>query len=604
MRGAKQSASNWLIAGVMLLAGVIDTAAAQVVVSDTKRGTAAFVPYYTVTQPGPDSQWRSLINITNTEDTTLAVKVRLHEHFNSRDVLDFIVLLSPYDVWSGVITRGPEGLPRVTTPDRSCTVPISIRDNSFEQGGGFLLAGVEGINSVLSVVDTVLPGAVGNIIDLTGLLGLIDPGFTGTVGNTDSFANGNPARASEGYVEVLVMGEQEDIVAPLIPPLLPGLLGFEPLVDFGDLVLNQLLFLVGVNVGNIAYYVEHDPSPVNNLPRVVTDEDGNTFLRPADRREGDPRNCYLVEQAFEPQVEFAGGSGDIPGPDGSGDPAARAGFFGLPTFGFGDIVSAAPLSTNVSYVNPDRGIGGAIEATHYEGFGNGQNLVSAKAFPFDREPTLASHGGLWTTGGLLEPDGVNDGVARSRFANEWASNPVTGASTDFVVSFPTKRFQADRVLDNVNAGCSGWRNANSGGGVFAVDDCPGLGFPTQFDEAAPEFGAPMRITYDIYDREEGVEVRSTEPSPGRPDIPQLRYEVNVIPVGPAGTESLFATLSPQPVLTEKLPGAPVNGWIEGTFLDPSGVEVEHALTGFIFKLRDFGTAGANFGQTALHRFNR
>ncbi|MEQ9010861.1 hypothetical protein [Algiphilus sp.] len=589
--------------GAVLTAAGLGTSLAQVAVSDTKRGTATFVPYYTVTQPGPGSEWRTLINITNTEDTTLAVKVRLHEQFNSRDVLDFVVLLSPHDVWSGVITRGPDGLPRVTTPDRSCTVPISIRDNSFEQGGGFLLAGVEGINTVLSVVDTVLPGALGNILDLTGLLGLLEPNFTGSIGSTDSY-DGDPARASEGYVEVLVMGEQEDIIAPLIPPLLPGLLGFEPLVDFGDLLLNQLLFIVGVNMGNIAYYVEHDPSPVNNLPRVVTDEDGNTFLRPADRREGDPRNCYLVEQAFEPQVSFAGGTEDIPGSEGSGSPAARAGFFGLPLFGFGDISSPAPLSTNVSYVNPSRGIGGAIEATHYEGFGVGENLVTAKAFPYDREPTLASHAGLWTTTGLFAPNGVNDGVARSRFANEWSSNPRTGAGTDFIVSFPTKRFQADEDPENVDAGCSGWRNVNSGGGVYAVDACPDLGFPTVFDEANATFGAPMRISYDIYDREENVEVRYTDPSPGRPDIPQLRYEVNVIPVGPLGTQSVFATLSPQPVLTDKLPGAPVNGWIEGTFLDPNGVEVEHALTGFIFKLRDFGTAGANFGQTALHRFNR
>jgi hypothetical protein len=122
-------------------------------------GTAVTVPYYTVR-----AGWQTLMNVTNTTGNSLAVKVRVRESYNSRDVLDFNVLLSPYDVWTASLSNSG-GRPFLQTTDRSCTVPISVRDS----------------------------GALGNELAYTG-----------------TFADSGPAttdRMLEGYVELLVMGE-------------------------------------------------------------------------------------------------------------------------------------------------------------------------------------------------------------------------------------------------------------------------------------------------------------------------------------------------------------------------------------------------------------
>lgn len=129
--------------------------------SSTGAGTAATIPYYTVRDG-----WETLMNITNTTGNSLAVKVRVRESYNSRDVLDFNVLLSPYDVWTASLSNN-NGRPFLRTTDRSCTVPASVRSS----------------------------GAAGNELAYTGAFD--DPGPDST------------DRMLEGYVEVLVMGEAQ-----------------------------------------------------------------------------------------------------------------------------------------------------------------------------------------------------------------------------------------------------------------------------------------------------------------------------------------------------------------------------------------------------------
>ena len=63
-------------------------------------GQSLIFPYYT-TRAG----WNTLFNITNTSDQIVAVKVRFHEGYNSRDVFDFNVVLSPKDVWNGTVSN-------------------------------------------------------------------------------------------------------------------------------------------------------------------------------------------------------------------------------------------------------------------------------------------------------------------------------------------------------------------------------------------------------------------------------------------------------------------------------------------------------------------
>lgn len=156
------------LSAAMVAAGLLSTALLTVPQLATSQalairaagaGTAASVPYYTVR-----AGWETLMNITNTSGSSLAVKIRVRESYNSRDVLDFNLLLSPYDVWTASLSDF-EGRPFLRTTDRSCTVPISVRD----------------------------AGAAGN-----------------ELAYSDAFDDAGPntvGRMLEGYVEILVMGE-------------------------------------------------------------------------------------------------------------------------------------------------------------------------------------------------------------------------------------------------------------------------------------------------------------------------------------------------------------------------------------------------------------
>lgn len=97
-------------------AGVLNTAQA-VNVNPDNLGEVLLYPYYTV-RGGTDT----LVAVVNTTDDVKAVKVRFLEGKNSKEVLDFNLYLSPFDVWTGAIVKAAEGA-KITTTDKSCTVP-------------------------------------------------------------------------------------------------------------------------------------------------------------------------------------------------------------------------------------------------------------------------------------------------------------------------------------------------------------------------------------------------------------------------------------------------------------------------------------------------
>ena len=99
------------------LGGMSMVPSAQAVsVAQDNLGQALIFPYYTV-QGG----WMTLFGVTNTSNQIVAVKVRFRESYNSRDVLDFNVILSPHDVWTGWVADTASG-PAIFSEDQSCTV--------------------------------------------------------------------------------------------------------------------------------------------------------------------------------------------------------------------------------------------------------------------------------------------------------------------------------------------------------------------------------------------------------------------------------------------------------------------------------------------------
>lgn len=87
--------------------------------TETGPGHLLVVPYFT-TQNGQ----MSVLHLVNTDVSNGKVlKVRYRGAGNGDTLQDFLVLLSPGDVWTAAVVAGQNGLPQLMTADQSCTYP-------------------------------------------------------------------------------------------------------------------------------------------------------------------------------------------------------------------------------------------------------------------------------------------------------------------------------------------------------------------------------------------------------------------------------------------------------------------------------------------------
>jgi hypothetical protein len=103
-------------------------------VSRTETGDLAIVPYYTV-KDGVNTG----LHIINTTESTQVVKVRLRRGTDSKDALDFNLVMSPRDEWTANIGAGGDTGVQVTTNDTTCTVPafnngVAQMPSTFAEG--------------------------------------------------------------------------------------------------------------------------------------------------------------------------------------------------------------------------------------------------------------------------------------------------------------------------------------------------------------------------------------------------------------------------------------------------------------------------------------
>lgn len=103
----------------------------------TGLGDAAVVPYYTV-----QGDFVTGVHITNTSAETQVVKLRYRRASDSMDALDFNIIMSPYDMWTGNI-RDVDGTIRVGTSDTSCTAPQTVADTGIAEMGDIFREGAE-----------------------------------------------------------------------------------------------------------------------------------------------------------------------------------------------------------------------------------------------------------------------------------------------------------------------------------------------------------------------------------------------------------------------------------------------------------------------------
>ncbi|HET6565565.1 MAG TPA: hypothetical protein VFG52_09155, partial [Xanthomonadales bacterium] len=152
-----------VLAGLAGAAGIAGTAQA-VNLNPDGLGQLLIYPYYTVKDGNT-----TILSVVNTTDSAKAVKVRFKEGYNSREVLDFNMYMSAYDVWTAAL-YDDAGTPTMTTHDTTCTVPYFYGNDT---------------------------DAFGNV---TGTQAFLPFGYTGTN------ADGGPttiARAAEGHFEVI-----------------------------------------------------------------------------------------------------------------------------------------------------------------------------------------------------------------------------------------------------------------------------------------------------------------------------------------------------------------------------------------------------------------
>jgi hypothetical protein len=100
------------------------TGAAQAVnLNPDGLGQVLIYPYYTTRSDGAGNAFNSLLSVVNSTASVKAVKVRILEGKNSREVLDFNVFLSGFDVWTAALTPAEGGGTQINTSDRSCVLP-------------------------------------------------------------------------------------------------------------------------------------------------------------------------------------------------------------------------------------------------------------------------------------------------------------------------------------------------------------------------------------------------------------------------------------------------------------------------------------------------
>ena len=115
-----------VLAGLAGIAGIAGTAQA-VNLNQDGLGQVLIYPYYT-----SNGGNQTLLSVVNTTDSAKAVKVRFLEGYNSREVLDFNLYLSPWDVWGAAI-YDDAGVPTLGIIDDSCTVPYLYGDFGGKQ---------------------------------------------------------------------------------------------------------------------------------------------------------------------------------------------------------------------------------------------------------------------------------------------------------------------------------------------------------------------------------------------------------------------------------------------------------------------------------------
>lgn len=454
----KNQLASALAAAVVGAVGIANMSNA-VNINPDGSGQALIYPYYTV-EGGNDT----LISVVNTANEVKAVKVRFHEHVNSREPLDFHLYLSPFDVWTATVRTNPNGdaangLPILFTRDTSCTVP-AIRGNAQ------------------------LPQLPANL----GGDRYVEFSTLRLASGGGALGGAQPVDTRSGYLEMLEMGVVNDTA--------------------------------------------------NFFPATAATHDG-----------GMPISCQTLINAWSNNGAWALNNN-------AGISVPTGGLFG-----------------GAAIINVEQGRMISYNATAIEGvaFAAGSN-GNAHQNPSDVVPQLSTYlsgasqvSSVFVGGRLIQstyPVGNAGGtlalgatLALSNITNEFAFTQDGTFRSEWVVTFPTKRFHTDPSVQVAPAPVAPFTNVSGGN------------------------GGCERVDFTIYDREE-FRVPFVNFSPAA--LPALCAEANVVnferlPDGGVGTSGLPA-LAATPVLGARtnrngvlrvgIPNPTSTGWANLSFVTP------------------------------------
>jgi len=378
-----------VVAGIAGVAGFAGLANA-VDLNPDGLGQVLIYPYYTV-----NKGQSTAFSVVNTDAVNgKAVKVRFLEGYNSREVLDFNLFLSPNDVWTAVITQtGDAGGAQVGTQDHSCTTP------PIPTGGqAFSSAAYDGQSGSPFPAD-------GGPTDIT--------------------------RTREGYFELISMGD--------IPP---GTALFDATVhSTGGAPDSGTPDCSGAIAGNNpATSLVAPTGGLFGAGQIVNIDEGTLFTYNADAIDGfTARSIFSTSGLLNPSLTDANTANSIY-PQGA-----------------------------VAYI-----------------FGAGGKLI-----------TLDYQQGI---------DAVSAVFTADTLYNEFFTDPNLGAATDWVVTFPTKRFYVDQFFV----------------GTAAIQP-----FVEYFGQNI-DGQSNVEVAPQLYDREEGTTTSGDIFSPPTTHPNALPYEVNVL----------------------------------------------------------------------------
>lgn len=478
----------------------------------------------------------TIISVTNTDTTNGKVmKVRFRGASNSDDILDFTVLMSPGDVWNATITAPTATSPaQIVTQDRTCTLP------QLSQG------------VAQPFVTTRLTTKGGNDI---------------------------PNNTREGYIEIFNMadipsqavygtGAQQSALFTAIKHVN----GVPPCT--GTVINAAILDQNHTAEGTAAVRGLATPTTglfgnwvIINVPQTTTYSGEMVAIR------------AVVDATVANPVDGRGKFVVFP------QSATAYGTTGLPI----DHVTADPLLRTVAFT--------AVSSAGVTAGPTAAAAIPAAFFDLPDMSTPYVVGAASTSAPLAQAATLTGALAVRNIINEYATDAIITAKTDWVFSMPTRRYSVAMDYAPTTS-----RRLYS----FVV---PVGTITPYFHDSNTAVGTvnTQQICVDanaqtFYDREETTKTSGAVFSPGNVSVTRFCGETSVLSFADAGLSVLGATVARQDTGSSAF----VNGWGNVALTAPAGLGLP-VLGGSFIKATN-PSAGAGFagtyGITSEHRFVR